>query len=228
MNVVGKYKLLCNNLTEAFQHKFKFELSSPIYTVAALLNVSKLNVWYNRADCLEIRRNAIDNIVNVMKTFQEKKSISTSNSVSDNLNKTIQSTSSCDSIALMLRDDDIIDQIQINDEIELLQMEKNKIEFLKEIGLFVNLKDKQLISRYTPRSTASFWRTNGEKFPILRRIAVILYNIPSSSAFIERFYSICGNVCKVRSGNINSDTIIYRSMLKANIHLLDELSVDKK
>ena len=173
MNVVGKYKLLCNNLTEAFQHKFKFELSSPIYTVAALLNVSKLNVWYNRADCLEIRRNAIDNIVNVMKTFQEKKSISTSNSVSDNLNKKIQSTSSCDSIALMLRDDDIIDQIQINDEIESLKMEKNKLEFLKEIGKFVNLRDKAQISKHTPKSTASFWRSSEEKYPALKRLAVI-------------------------------------------------------
>ena len=49
-------------------------------------------------------------------------------------------------------------------------------------------------------------------------------NIPSSSAYIERFYSICGNVCKQRAGNMKAQTIASRSFLKANIKILDKLS----
>jgi hypothetical protein len=48
--------------------------------------------------------------------------------------------------------------------------------------------------------------------------------VPAAAAFIERFYSVCGNVCKTKSVNFSSETIIQRSMLKANIHLLDEIS----
>ena len=60
--------------------------------------------------------------------------------------------------------------------------------------------------------------------PLLAKLAVILSNIPSSSAYIERFYRICGNVCKQRAGNMSSDTIINRSVLKANIDILNEIA----
>jgi len=45
------------------------------------------------------------------------------------------------------------------------------------------------------------------------------------SAYVERFYSICGNICKNKSGNMSADTIITRSMLKANMAILNKLSV---
>ena len=53
---------------------------------------------------------------------------------------------------------------------------------------------------------------------------MILYNIPASSAFIERFHSLSGNVCKNRDGNMNSETIIARKKLKANKEKLKSLT----
>jgi hypothetical protein len=69
-----------------------------------------------------------------------------------------------------------------------------------------------------------FWTSKGIQFSTLYKLALILYNVPSSSAFIERFYSICGNVFKTKCGNFSSVTIIQRSILKANTHLLEEFN----
>ena len=99
-------------------------------------------------------------------------------------------------------------------EISSIQLETEKIRFIKLIDK-VNFKC---------HSTAKFWTTNVQQFPILKDLGAILYNIPSSSAYIERFYSISGNVCNVRSGNMNANTIAKRSFLKANIKILNKLS----
>jgi len=61
---------------------------------------------------------------------------------------------------------------------------------------------------------------------MMSEVALILFNIPSSTAFIERFYSLCGNVCKNKSGNMTARTISQRSFLKANFHILNSLSVE--
>ena len=66
---------------------------------------------------------------------------------------------------------------------------------------------------------------NQSKFPTLYRLALILYNIPASSAYIERFYRVVGDVCKSKSGNMKAETIIQRSILKANMAILNELTV---
>jgi hypothetical protein len=50
-----------------------------------------------------------------------------------------------------------------------------------------------------------------------------LLNIPASSAFIERFFSLCGAICKSRCGNMTAQTIINRCMLKANMELLNNM-----
>ncbi|CAF0945758.1 unnamed protein product, partial [Brachionus calyciflorus] len=76
---------------------------------------------------------------------------------------------------------------------------------------------------FSAKSTASFWVSKGKDMPNLKKLACLLHNMPSSSAFIERFYSICGGVCKKNSGNMAPNTIIKRSVLKANINLLEKL-----
>ena len=63
-----------------------------------------------------------------------------------------------------------------------------------------------------------------EKLPHLKDLAEILLNIPSSAAFIERYYSLWGNVCKTKCGNMGKDQIIKRSLLKANIAIIKQLS----
>lgn len=98
-----------------------------------------------------------------------------------------------------------------------MKLDKERLDFLHLIET-TKLNYKSL------NENSKFWLKNESKFPLLFRLALILYNIPASSAFIERFYSLCGNVCKNRSGNMSAETIIARTLLKANIGILDELT----
>lgn len=76
--------------------------------------------------------------------------------------------------------------------------------------------------------TTKFWSNNKEKFPLLSKLAAILLNISSSSAFIERFFSIAGIICSKRRGNMKNDLIISRSLLKSNINTLNQLRIEEK
>jgi len=60
-------------------------------------------------------------------------------------------------------------------------------------------------------------------FPKICELALILLNINSSSAFIERFFSICGFIQDKRRQNITIDLFKMRCLLRANIKILDEL-----
>ena len=80
-----------------------------------------------------------------------------------------------------------------------------------------------LISSSLEGTTNSFWLKNKKKLPNLFKVARRLHTIPASSAFIERFFSICGVFCKPLCGNMSEDLIIKRSFLKCNIDILNQL-----
>lgn len=80
----------------------------------------------------------------------------------------------------------------------------------------------------TVQSSHKFWTDNGVKMPKLKKLFSITQNIPASSAFIERFFSICGCVCTVRRGRMTSGLIRCRSLLKTNIKLLNEMEFDQE
>ena len=63
MILSGEYDVLRNNLIASFKYKFDYELKSKYYSVAALLNVSKLKIWYNRNYCSYIRQSANSNLI---------------------------------------------------------------------------------------------------------------------------------------------------------------------
>ena len=63
-------------------------------------------------------------------------------------------------------------------------------------------------------STKKFWTANSSKFPNLTRLALVLLNISCSNAFIERFFSICGIICKPRATYLKDDLIIMRSIME--------------
>ena len=54
-------------------------------------------------------------------------------------------------------------------------------------------------------------------------MALILLNINSSSAFIERFFSICGFIQDKRRQNITIELFKMRCILRANIKILSEI-----
>ena len=77
-------------------------------------------------------------------------------------------------------------------------------------------------------STKEFWTKKATDFPHLHELSKALFCIQSSSAFIERFFSICGVVCKKRSSNMSDEKIILRSFLKSNMKLLNEMNATFK
>jgi hypothetical protein len=96
-------------------------------------------------------------------------------------------------------------------------------ELENEIVFFSSLLAKPETIKNT-KSTLSFWKTHKTKMPKLFQLSIILLNITSTSAFIERFFSISGIVCDSRRLNMTEDLIIMRSLMKANIHILTELN----
>ena len=96
----------------------------------------------------------------------------------------------------------------------------------KEITSFSALLDNDTFLK-SLKSTRKFWLTHGEKMPLLKNLAIIISNVSSSSAFIERFFSICGIICDTRSANMKDDLVETRCLLKANISLLNLLAESK-
>ena len=217
MIVPSQYKQLCKNLILAFNKKFKYELESPIYCVASLLNVSKLHKWQTRSDCTYIRRTAIDNLVTVAKQFLSKKYPNINSEPVETETDLSQASSEEDSLNGLFEDDTYNDPATIGNEIESVRLDTEKIEFLKIIDSHNFFTD----------DTSKFWFDNSKKLKFLNDLALVLWNIPSSSAYIERFYSICGNVCKTRAGNMTPTTICQRSFLKANSKVLNKLCLKK-
>jgi hypothetical protein len=73
------------------------------------------------------------------------------------------------------------------------------------------------------KSSRDFWVKHLEQFPLLSYLAIILLSIPASSAFIERFFSVCGFQVK-RFINMSDDLFEMRSMLKSNLDTLNSMA----
>lgn len=134
--------------------------------------------------------------------------------------KTPNSANSCNLFFdFSLRNDPV--SFDITDEIELI---KTKKEFEAEVKLFCSIITSDKFKNASELSTKAFWIENRAQLPNMAKLANILLNIPASSAFVERFFSICGVVCKARSMSMTDELIIMRVLLKTNIHLLKELN----
>ena len=105
-----------------------------------------------------------------------------------------------------------------------LLKEKFKDEIKKEVE-----KLKTLLSEngfkliYKTDSSKIFWLDRLSEFPKISKLALILSNINSSSAFIERYFSVCGFVQDKKKMNISLNLFIKRCLLRANIKILNEL-----
>ena len=93
-------------------------------------------------------------------------------------------------------------------------------EYKKEVALF-----KSLIENTRKLRNSTFWRENKHRLPYLYKLNLVLFNIPASSAHLERFFSIAGLVSNNRSRNMSNDLLIMRTMIKVNIGLLDNLKL---
>ena len=108
------------------------------------------------------------------------------------------------------------------------QLESREFRFKSKLEDELNdfsilLCDKNFLNK--KQSTKEFCQSNSRKFPILYKVPIILLNINSSSAFIERFFSIAGVITNKRRSNMKDDLLVTRSILKSNIQILEEMNL---
>ena len=221
MQVTSSYRKLCDLLILGYKRKFDHELNSPVYSVASLLCVSNWEVWLNKGFSVSMRKQAFENIVEVANGFFIKnapKADEISSTPTSNTGSLSKSSSSGSVGSVNFENNESYDsESELTGVSMQINLEKEREGFVRLVEN-ANIKDKRFVSN------SKFWLANKQKFPLLFDLALILYNIPASSAFIERFYSLSGNVCKNRNGNMDPETIIARSMLKANIEILQALN----
>jgi hypothetical protein len=72
-----RFKCICLKMIESFKLKFDYELKSNVYLVAALLNPSKLSIWYwkdfNEAYATDALKELTAVCTSLMKTGKPKK-----------------------------------------------------------------------------------------------------------------------------------------------------------
>ena len=84
-----------------------------------------------------------------------------------------------------------------------------------EFGKFIASKEFENL-----KISDEYWRSVSDKFPKLSKLACLL-NILVSTSFIERFFSLCGFINNPRSTNISDDLFIEKTLLKANLWILE-------
>ena len=192
MELYGEYNVLRNHLIAAFKHKFSYEINSSIYSVAAILNISKLNIWYNRKDCLYIRKSAHSNLLKVRELFEKKKETLKENNYQNSNIANANDTDSNDSLAAFLKDDDYQSNSELESEIKSTTTENEKIEFYQVI------EDKE----FGTSSTKSFW------LKILLLVVIIVM------ALFRKIFSFFINIHINHNGELKYKLIYYKLIRK--------------
>jgi hypothetical protein len=91
----------------------------------ALLNISKLNIWHDRKDCLYIRKSANLNLLRIREKKETQQQITTQNPNFTNAND----SDSNDSLAVFLKDDNYQSNSELESEIKSTTIENEKTEF---------------------------------------------------------------------------------------------------
>ena len=105
-----------------------------------------------------------------------------------------------------------------NSRSDLASVSAPVLEFKKEVALF-----KSLIENTRTLRNSTFWRENMNRLPCLYRLNLQLFNIPASSAHLERFFSVTGWINNQRLQNMSDKLLVMRTMIKVNIGLLDNI-----
>ena len=184
-----------------------------MYQVAALLNTSNLYLWFRMSFSQQCIKTGLTELATVALQFgkNRKPELETNSMSSSETMSSMNSESDNLLLKMMSQKREEIHSEGYEWMLKSTEAEKQTLEFITIIRES-NLKKL--------KSTKSFWCEHKTSLPILFELANILLNIPSSSAFVERYFSMCGVVCKQRAGNMDPDLIITRSMLKSNLKLL--------
>jgi hypothetical protein len=190
--------------------------------VASVLKVSTLKDWIFKSYSKGFLNKGLEGLKSVCSLFlfsRPQNDETSQNLNNENTPKTPSSAHSNDNFDFTKN---LFASSQDAPNIESIQFKRDK-EIEAEILFFSDrLSDENKIRSI--KSTTQFWKENKKDLPHLFELQLILLNIPASSSFIERFFSISGIVCDVRRGSMNDDLIEMRSMMKANMHVLEQLN----
>ncbi len=220
---LDRMKLSCENQNQFrddliffLKMKFEHELNSKEYLVAAVLNVGFLKFWSQRSFCLKTYHLGLDSILEIVKKYSPSDSeFETTQGRLTKTDKVVSFSSKNDSSDGMnsLRN---LTRPRLNSESDdLAKQTKNKI-LDDEVKKFVNI-----INNTEFDSTKSFWLSHEKSLPNLFNLALRLLSIPASSAQIERYFSITGQINTKQANSMSAELLETRSILKANMHLLD-------
>ena len=186
--------------------------------MSALFNTETLANWYHRKDSEQLVNDAIEAIPLLLKQlFFEQEDLlanqANSREQDPRLNTQSEFQFGDSEMSLFLRDDTY--------EKEVHDSATRHVDIQTEIRAFVELLMEK---KYLNRTTGSFWCFHSKSLPYLNKLALLMRTIPSSSAFIERHFSICGALCPQRNGNMSADLLVTRAMLKTNMNILNEIN----
>ena len=114
------------------------------------------------------------------------------------------------------------DEFEITSNIESKLYKRDKEIDTEILHYSTLLADQNVLKSNKP--TSIFWQEHRKEMPKLFELSIILLNISSTSAFIERFFSISGIVSENRRASMTEELIEMRSMLKANMSILSALT----
>jgi hypothetical protein len=194
-----------NNLIYFLKSKFDYELSSPVYLVAALLNVNRLNDWRTRSFGKEYFQKSIDSLLDVLLFFDARVEISNPNQSDDEISEESNEAIRLDGVANLSR---LCKSMSF--DIDCEKSDKIK-QFKNEINLF-----KTLIFLSKIESSCKVWSENRGQMPCIYNLALRLLSIPATSAYIERFFNVTGIINSKSNNSMSSDHLIARSMLKVD------------
>ena len=195
--------------------------------MASILRVSTLKSWINRSYASGYLKKGFDALKNTCILFLFVKNESVNNDELEDSNDSTQqetqaSVKSCDNLTnnKYYNFSQQSENDNESDEIRLFQFVKKIDEEITVLsGILTETKKLKKIKK-----TRDFWLHHKNDMPYLYELQLLLLNIPASSSFIERFFSISGFVCDVKRLNMKEDLIIMRSLMKANMNILKELN----
>ena len=170
-----------------------------------VLRVTNLNTWVHKDFMRDFFNKGFESLSKVYLKLVKQPTV-------EKINKPPTPTpaiidSDCSSYVDELFEDDeqnkeLIKEKEANLRYQIVQLEIDKLRKIL-------LENKYQIKE----SNTQFWRNHERLLPELYKLATILLNIQSSSAFVERFFSICGIICKKRASNMKNELIHDESKL---------------
>ena len=99
---------------------------------------------------------------------------------------------------------------------------------MSELIKYITQVEKSLKHRESAKHHKVFWNETGnyDGLKNLRDLARVLMNIPASSSYIERHFSLSGAILEQRRAKMSEEMICMRSMLKASLKIISNLNLN--